>query len=287
MKKLLTALTVMMLLVVVIGCSDDDDCATCSSGIDQIGFVTGSIYLDPECYMDEMFIFGLGAVPPNIDSLTIGDSLLYGEEYLDYDYDEDYHENYWEVSFYEDGNETTYMYNHLDTATVTFYGEGKTSSATFKILDADSAECGYIEPDYNVDTVDAPDTVVVSWEPSDGADYYAVWVEFSTGNNYDYFYQYYYATDTTFTVLPEMFPDSVRYFYVDITPFTGPDPTTGEGNVTGDLLIGKIYSFGWSDYTRIQGWFVPVPTAKVAPEPERVERTPIEKIDQIYKKYSR
>ena len=119
MKKLLILSTCLVALC-AFGCSDDDDddngTNTGPAAVTPMGFVSGSIYLEPQAYIDEMMILGYGAVPPNIDSMTIGDSLLLGDDFFDYDYDEDYHENWWEVSFDEDGS--AYMFEHGDMVTL-------------------------------------------------------------------------------------------------------------------------------------------------------------------------
>lgn len=279
MKKLLILLTCCVLIFVV-GCSDDD-CPTCNETITPQGLVHGSVYLDPEAYIDYMMVIGYNAIPPNIDSAKLGDSLMYGDDFFDYNYDEEYHENWWEISFDEDGNSSNYMWEHGDTATMTFYGEGMTSTAKFVILDADSAEVTIISPEYLEDTVDAPTNVTITWGKSPDAEYYSIWVEWIVGNDWNDIYHYTYTADTTFTVTADMYPDSVRYFYVDVTPFTGPDPTKDVGNVTGNFLTGKVYSFGWYDYTRIMGWYIPTPT-KSSLETVRKVRTEQEMVEKIY-----
>lgn len=278
MKKLLILLTVLS-LIFVIGCSDDEDCPTCNEAVVPQGFVHGSVYLDPEAYIDEMMVIGYNAIPVNLDSAKLGDSLLYGDDAFDYDYDEEYHENWWTVYFDEDGSE--YMYEHGDVATMTFYGEGMSSTAQFVILDADSAEVSIISPAYNEDTLATATDVTVTWGTSPDAEYYSVWIEWVVGDDWTDLYHYDYTADTTFTITADMFPDSVRYFYVDITPFTGPDPTKDVGNVTGNFLTGKVYSFGWYDYTRIHGWYQPAPT-KSSLETTRKIRTEQEMIEKIY-----
>jgi hypothetical protein len=294
MKQWLMVLVSLVLLsFIVVGCGDDEtkDCPTCPTSQDEVtpkGFVVGSIYLAPETYIYDMWIFGYGAIPPNIDSMKVGDSLLYGEDYFDYSYIREYHDNFWTVDFDEDG--TGYMYQHGDMATMMFYGNGMSSSCTVKILNADSAEVSISSPAYDDDTLTSTDSVTVTWDKSYDADYYSVFVEFCCGQNYDYIYKYYYTLDTTFMVTPDMAPDSLRYLYVNITPFTGPDPRTGESNITGDYLTGKVFSFGWYDYTRVRGVYPPpVPGKAVAgsgiEEPPHARMSPAQVIENLYKQY--
>jgi len=293
MKQWLLVLASLLLLsFFMVGCSDDDeDCPACPSTEDEVtpkGFVTGSVYLIPEAYFEYIYIYGYGAIPPNIDSMKVGDSLLFGDDFFDYNYDEDYHDNYWTVYFDEDGG--SYMYEHGDMATVMFYGNGMSSTCTFKILDADSAEANIVSPLHDGDTLSSDaDSSTIIWDRAYDADYYSIWLEFCCGYGYDYTNKYYYTTDTTFKLTSAMLPDSLRYVYVMVTPFTGPNPQTGASNITGDYLTGKIYSFGWNDYIRIYGWY-PAPTPKAVgdvniEEPPRKELSPAQIIENTYKQY--
>ena len=77
-----------------------------------------------------------------------------------------------------------------------------------------------------------------------------------------------------------------RISSVNVTPFTGPDPRTGETNWTGTLLGGRVYSMGEYDYTRIH--IEPVAAvgkanvgANLAEENRRIWKQ-TEIIDEIY-----
>jgi len=280
---LLLACLALLFPIIMSGCSDDD-CATCYGT--GMGFATGSIYLDPEAYLDYMYIYGYGAVPPNIDSAAIGDSTI-GVDDIYYNYEEDYHDAYWEIYFSEDGD--NYMYEHGDTAVMTVWGEGKSSTCRVVILDADSAEATITSPEYNADTVANDESVTTYWNTVPEADYYAIMLEFRNlvNGSSDWYYEFYYTLDTEFTVTPDHYPDSLYYFYVNVTPFTGPDPRTGKTNWTGDLLGGKLYSFGWDDYTRIYGWNYPIITGadKMVPGDDRPEWKPTDIVNAVYDKY--
>jgi hypothetical protein len=293
MKQWFMVLVSLILLsFIVVGCGDDDtkECPTCPSSQDDVtpkGFVTGTIYLDPETYIYDMWIFGYGAIPPNIDSMKVGDSLLVGEDFFDYEKTDDYHDNYWTVDFDEDGS--NYMYHNGDAATIMFYGNGLNSTCHVKILNPDTAEIHIISPLTNADTVSSTDSATVVWNKSDGADYYSIWLECTIGQGYDEYDRYYYTLDTSFRVTPEMLPDSLRSFYVNVTPFTGPDPRTGASNITGDYLTGKVYSFGYSDYVQIIGWY-PTIMAKMAgvvdiEEPPHKIVSPSEIVRNTYLQY--
>ncbi len=242
----LFSLIAIMAVGLMVGCSDDD---SPTSTIDRIyaGFVTGSIYLEPNVYMGDLVIHGYGAVAPNLDSVRVGDSLLVGDSYLDYDYDEDYHDTYWEIYFNEDGSTATYMYDHGDTANISIYGPGGMATTSLVILDADSASANITSPVHNADTITYGDSEMIYWNKVDMVDYYAIMLGFdeaSSNSNY----LFYATTDTMFTVTPEMYSDSLSRFWISVVPFNGPDPATGASNVSGDWLTGKIYSMGWDDW---------------------------------------
>ena len=288
MKKTVLLFTVLLALVIVVaGCDDDDDSTGPALGT-PAGFVNGTIYLDPETYVDDIRVIGYGAVPPNLDSVKVGDSVLIGDDYLDYDYETEYHENWWEIYFSEDGDTSTYMYDHGDMAQIWFYGDGQTATARFKILDEDSAGTDVTMPDYDDDTVAVNDSVTVYWNESNGADYYAVWLEFRdyVNGTSTWFYKYDATTDTSYMVTPDMYTDSMYYMYLNVVPFTGPDPRTGEPNVTGGYLTGKIYSYGDYDYTRIQGWNRP-PTKAAAYEEGRLEIDPKQIVEKVYEQFNK
>ena len=270
--------------LLIVGCSDDDECPACPESSSASGFVTGSIYLDPGAYLDYLWVYGQGAVPPNIDSVKVGDSLIEQDD-IDYDYEEDYHDSFWEIYFYEDGD--NYMYEHGDMATVTIWGEGQSSTAQVIVLDDDMAEALVTSPEYDADTISSGESVDVYWNSVEYAQYYAIFVEVRdvVNDNTTWYYKFDYAIDTTYTVTPDMLTDSVYYFYVNVTPFTGPDPRTGQSNWSGDWLDGTLYSFGESDWVRIYGWRLPPLKAgrENGPE-ERPRLTPPEIIDQVYRK---
>ncbi len=285
MKKLLLLFTALLAVAIIgAGCGDDDDEGTSPNLNSPLGYVNMSIYLDPEAYMDDGVIYGIGAIPPNIDSMKIGDSLLYGDDFLDYDYDEEYHENFWECYFSEDGSAATYMYRHGDMAQVRYWGDnGMFSSTQFTILDADSAEVTVVEPVSGDDTVAVDESITVHWDPSDGGQFYSVWLEFREQINGSslWTYKYFATADTFFTVTPDMYPDSLYYMYVSVTPFTGPDPSSATGNVTGGYLTGRVFSFGWYDYTQIYGWNIP-PVKAMDNEDGRRKLTEAEMIRKVY-----
>ena len=290
MRKKWTYFLIASLAVMALCCScgDDDECPTCPGITKPLGFTNGSLFLDPEAYMYDMRIYGYGAVPPNVDSVIIGDSSVHVDD-IDYDYEYEYEDAFWEIYFDEDGSEATYMYDHGDTAVVKVYGEGRSSTCHLVILDADSAEAEIISPDYDDDTVSNTESVTVHWNSVELVDYYAILLEFrdSPNGQSDWYYMFDYTLDTFYTVTPDMYPDSLRYFYVNVTPFTGPDPRTGNTNWTGNLLAGRLYSFGWDDYTRIQGWNQPViirTTGKIAVE-ERKQWTPEEIVQGVYDRF--
>jgi hypothetical protein len=291
MKKYYKYLFVACIVVGIMFCAcgdDDDECPACPQQLtNPPGFTNGTFYLNPEAYMEYFYIYGFGAVPPNIDSVKIGDSLVNVDDIF-YSYNADYADGYWEIYFDEDGNASTYMYDHGDTAVVVVYGEGLSSTCRLIILNALTAEANITSPAYDADTITAADSDTIYWNEVEHADYYAILLEFRdyANGSIDWYYRFDYSLDTSFIVTPEMYPDSLNYFYVDVTPFTGPDPRTGQTNWTGNLLGGKLYSLGWDDYVRIYGWNIPpAPAGKLSVEENRKEWTPAEIVKSVYDQF--
>jgi hypothetical protein len=136
-------------------------------------------------------------------------------------------------------------------ATITVWGEGRSSSCRFAVLNPDSAQAHITDPLVYADTIapGAPDTVY--WNKVDHVDYYAVMIAWFSPINWYTFY-YYYATDTSFVITGSMQPDdSIIEYNVHITPFNGPDPRSGRSNWDGTLLDGIVCSYGWQDRTTI------------------------------------
>lgn len=276
----------LLAMMLVVGCSDDDECTTCPEVSTPKGYVYGTLVLDPEAYLDDMQIHGYGAIPPNIDSVMVGDSLVDPDDW-DYDYYWKYEDNYWEIYFDEDGDADSYMWENGDIATVKVWGEGGASTCMLKLLDDDTSWTEVVEPAYD-DTIDIDEDFTVHWTPAKDADYYSVWLEFRTSYNGNsvWYYRYSYSLDTTFSVDASNFPDSLLYMYVDVTPFNGPDPRTGKTNWTGGFLSGRLYSYGQEDYVRIQ-IRQPIAVGKVDPglaagEENRPEINWLDGIQKVY-----
>ena len=274
----------LLAMTLVVGCSDDD-CTTCPEVSTPKGYVYGTLVLDPEAYLDDMQIHGYGAIPPNIDSVKVGDSLVDPDDW-DYEYEWEYEDNFWEIYFDEDGSTDTYMWNNGDIATVKVWGEGSVSTCSLKMLDDDTSVTEVIQPLYD-DTIDFDENVTVHWTTAKDADYYSVWLEYRTVVNGSslWLYHYDYSLDTTYAIDASAFPDSLVYFYVNVTPFNGPDPRTGESNWTGGFLVGRLYSYGEEDYVRIQIRQQAAATKAntvIVSDEDRPRITPLQAIEKIY-----
>ena len=159
----------------------------------------------------------------------------------------------WMINYQEGGDPATYMYQHGDTAVITVWGEGRSSSCHLKILDVSAAAAQITSPLRHADTIALGQVDTVFWNTVDQIDYYAVmipwWLDAPEFSGWTF--EYYYATDTFFVVTGDMHPQFLDHFDVVITPFTGPDPRTGLSNWTGDFLDGVVYSFGDNNTTTI------------------------------------
>ncbi len=287
-NSLLVALGLLLLTgVIFVGCSDDDDDGLTSSGPGVLGFATGTIYLDPEAYMSDLWIMGNnGQITPYIDSFKVGDSLVERDD-IDYDYNYDYHDGYWEIYFSEDGDTTTYMWDDGDMGHVYVWGEGRSSTATVKLLDYDVDGINWITPDYNEDTLTDATTSTCIWNKCPNAEWYAVWVEVyrhENGEN-DWFYLWDYTYDTTYTVAGNVLGDSALYMYINVVPTSGPNPETGASNWTGNFCNGKLYGYADYDYTRIVVHGTFTEPGKVVPEKPRQELKPGEVLRKLTEQY--
>jgi hypothetical protein len=287
--KIWIVLSICGLLVVAlaIGCGDEK-CPSCPATVTPRGYAYGSIWLDPGVILPEMRVYGYGAVAPNLDSVKVGDSIV-DKWNWSLASTWPYSDAYWMIHFFESGDVSTHMYHHGDTATVSIWGEGKSSTCRVKILDPDIARATITTPLMGEDTIAPGVADTVYWNDVDYADYYAIMVPFNviTGGGTMWTFYYDYTLDTFYTVTGAMQPDSLLYYDIVVTPFNGPDPRTGAGNWTGNLLTGKLYSSGGNVATRIfiDNVFLPSDKARLDVPENRPEWTAGEIIRKVYEKY--
>ena len=74
---------------------------------------------------------------------------------------------------------------------------------------------------------------------------------FGSGLN-DYEFNTYFQTDTTFTI-PASKTTADGYYFIDIYAFSGPSPSTVQGNIEGTAVKGRIYSLTYEDFALYLG----------------------------------
>lgn len=276
-------------LAAFIGCGDDD-CASCPETVTPLGTARGFLILAPNAVFpgSTFIISGHGEVMVNLDSMKVGDSLV---DYADWEYHWpwEYANAGWIIHFNEDGDASTYMYDHGDPATITIWGQGRSSSCRLKVLNPSMAQLHITDPPAMMDTIAPGGSDTVFWNKVDYVDYYAIMVAWYVPSISWYIFEYYYATDTSFIITGAMQPEeALDHFNVHVTPFNGPDPRTGRTNWDGTLLDGVVCSFGMQDATTIAVRQPLAAPKTTAPGPLRVpaESGPENIISNVYKKYA-
>jgi hypothetical protein len=275
-----------LLVAIVAGCGDDDK-ATGPAQSTPLGYGRGVITLNPHAAM-QFQIFGNGALPPNLDSIKVGDSLIDRSMWylVAQGSTAEWH---WVTPFNEDGDTSTYMYDPGDTATIRVWGEGRSSTCSVKLLNPAESPLIILSPPSFADTISQGGSDTVYWNKVQLADYYAVrltWTPFMD----DWDVDFYFTEDTSFVITGAMMPDTVIRCEVGVTPFNGPDPRTDRTNWIGNLLDGVVYSGGTENGTTIVV-SLPSPGAGAAagttPALAPPKLSADEIVSAIYKKYDK
>ncbi len=280
----------LLLALAFAGCSNDN-CVDCPGTTAPLGYAYGSLVLVPEAFTHQFEIHGHGAMAPDLDSIKLGDSLIGPSHWAVGSADGSYAGGYYAVFIQEMGDTSTFMYHHGDTATLTVWGEGRSSTCRLKLLDLDSSRAVITDPPPLGDTIMPGQSVTFSWSPASGADFYAIIIDWGLPfgpSHYYYDSRFYYTTDTFFTVPGSWQPDSLLHFGFHVTPFTGPDPRTGQSNWTGSLLDGVLYSFGITDARMIYlDTVAQSPSRSISPQAaaEETAMTPEQMVARVYEQY--
>ena len=261
MHKYLAVGLLFGLALLIAGCGDDK--VTGPTATTPLGFARGEIHISPNTTMQQLLIFGNGAVTPNLDSIKVGDSLISRSTWSMFA-NGLFADAHWQISFIEDGDLSTLMYSNGDTAEIKVWGERRFSSCRVKLIEPEYVHASITSPIMLADTIAPGQSDTVYWHDIPGVDYYAImvpWLHYTEG----WIFQFHYAADTSFIINGDMMPDSVGQCDVVVTPFNGPDPRTDRTNWTGNLLGGVVYSVGGFTYTSIIISAPPtVPSAKLA-----------------------
>jgi hypothetical protein len=285
-----SSILALLLVFAFIGCSNDDECASCPETVTPLGTARGFLILDPNATFPEPYfeVSGYGEVMPNLDSMKVGDSLV--DRHWEYYWPWEYADARWLIHFDETGDTSTYMYDNGDLATITVWGQGRSSSCRFKVLNPAMAHVNITAPLLYADTITQGGSDTVFWNKVEYVDYYAIMIAWFIPSFGDYFFEYYYSTDTSFVITGAIQPDSmVQHFNVHVTPFNGPDPRTGRTNWDGTLLDGVVCSFGYEGETTIVVRQPPAALKTVAAGHVKAppEISPVDIISNVYKKYGK
>ena len=277
----------LILMLAFVGCDDDDSTSPVSVTV-PLGHATGGLLLSSGAtIMPQLEIKGNGAVAPDLDSVKVGDSLVSRSTWGLMSVSP-YVDAHWIIFYDETGAPSTYMYRHGDTATVSVWGQGRSSTCDVKILDPSLANITEIDPLVRADTIAVGEADTVYWNTVEHADYYAIMMAWriQTGGSSMYTFSYSYAIDTSFVVTGDMHLDSLLEFDVVVTPFTGPDPRTGRTNWNGTLLDGVMYSFGqYGSTTIVMEPLGPILKTSTPVSSGRPEYSANDIVAEVYKKY--
>ncbi len=238
MHRLHVVLFTAAVALLALGCGDDDETAT---GPTTTAFASGAFYLNPNIGCVDFIINGAQI----IDSAHVGDSLV---AWLNGLHADGFPPNSrWRMDYWENYSDTsTLMYRSGDTAQVTLWGDGRSSTARFVVLHHMEEMLPAVYP---IDTTIAADAPVPDlwWNHNDYADYYSVCMDVgartdSDGVNVSGTY-YAVTTDTVFSI-PERFADHLTSIYVSVWPGTGPLPGSGVSNWSGNFCSGRVCGFG-------------------------------------------
>jgi len=234
--SLLLGILLIAAVLVIQGCGDDDDDVT--APVTPAAYIDGTIYMNQMCVSD-LYIFGRGGLNPYLDSVKIGDSLCY----IDSSYWHCLGDPYYYVNFSDDA--APQMYEVGDVASIVFYGRGRASTASVKLLDYANDEIYFVSPDYG-EVVPQGVPIQFVWHQVDNAEWYGIYYEYSfeSGSGSVYHKEYAYAYDTTYTFAGDLFNSQLDYVSILVIPCAGPNPAGTSGNITGDYAMGRILSYG-------------------------------------------
>lgn len=290
MNKLAIIILVLAMLIIAafVGCSDDN-CASCpgSETIIPLGTAHGVLTLLHGASMLKLDVSSYGAAAPNLDSVKVGDSLVDQQS--------------WHVAFYwpyadahsfldytESGDSSTFMYEPGDIASISIWGEDRSSVCRLKILSPELAAAQITDPAPDADTIAPGRSETIYWHRVANVDYYAIMIAWYVLPLDDYTFAFYCTTDTSFVVSGAMEPvDTILSFDVIISPFNGPDPLSGKSNWSGNLLDGVVYSPGHADFTTVVIDQPPTVLRRVSATAMKAlpEANAAEIIAKVYEKY--
>ncbi len=286
-KFLVAGLAFGLLMILVIGCSDDD-CATCPETNAPLGYGTGVVEYTTNGLWMNLFVYGHYSAIPVLDSARVGDSLFRRQDFGGGSNGAVKSGHL--LTFYEEGDSTTYMYDLGDTAVITIWGEGRASTCRIELL----SETYELTPQMispsctSCDTISQGESDTLVWHSVEFADYYAVMLTWVLESGY-WIESYNYTTDTVLIVDGALIPDSTYLCYVTITPFNGPDPRTETSNWTGTLLDGRLFSVGGNGGTDLI--VIPASPSPRRASPQaaetRPERSAAEIVANVYKTYGK
>ena len=97
--------------------------------------------------------------------------------------------------------------------------------------------------------------IPIVWHKVDNAEWYGIRCAYSlfTDKLIAPHIEYLYSYDTTYTIPADYFNSQLYAADISVFPYSGPDPASTTGNVTGDYAMGRLMSYGQDGHTSVYG----------------------------------
>jgi hypothetical protein len=222
-------------------------------------FIKGYASIWPDFYFWSD-ITGTGSFDIIIDSVKTGESLCTIErDYWIVDADPYYYAWYENVA-------DTIRFESGDIVSFSYYIQGVVSSGSVKLLDYDNDAAFLIESEIP-DMVMPGNPITFVWNSIPNADMYSIWAEYDHPGSVDTSIFFIYNGDTTYTVPSSQTTHNGLYRFW-VIPVNGPLPNALNGNITGGIAAGTIYSYANTDYESVN-----IGILKPSTNPEYPEHT--------------
>ncbi len=200
----------------------------------QLPHISGYVFVDPFLYM-YADIYSSGPLEPTIDSVIVADSQAIVGLWTSISVIEPAG-----FAVYDNVDDTRLVAG--DTAEMRIYSGTSQSSASVKLLNFTEDSTVIIAP-ADGDSSNAGAAFTIIWESVPHADWYGLSLQYVWDIDLLRYTQMFIGStpDTQFVIDGSMTLYNGSYD-ISVVPVSGPDPESTEGNMTGNAVIGTVYS---------------------------------------------
>ena len=200
----------------------------------QLPHITGYVFVDPDLYM-YADIYSAGPLEPTIDSVIVADSQAIVGLWTSISVIEPVG-----YAVYDNDSDTRLVAG--DTAAISVYSGTTQSSVSVKLLNFTEDSTVIIAP-ADGDSSNAGAAITIIWESVPNADWYGLSLQYIWDIDTQRFTQMLIGStvDTQFVLDGSLTLYNGSYD-IAVVPVSGPDPESTQGNMTGDAVVGTIYS---------------------------------------------